>query len=118
MKVEDIAAVTHEINRNYCLALGDTSQPEWELAPEWQRQSAINGVKFHLDNPVALPSDSHEAWLKEKRETGWSYGPVKDQEKKQHPCFVPYDQLPQEQRAKDYLFRAVVHSLKPFLVGL
>ena len=32
-----------EINRAYCAALGDTSQLPWDQAPEWQRQSAING---------------------------------------------------------------------------
>lgn len=46
-----------------------------------------------------------------ERAAGWKYGPVKDPERKEHPCFVPYDGLPPEQRAKDYLFRAVVHQL-------
>lgn len=106
-----IAKVAHEINRAYCEALGDNSQPAWEQAPNWQRDSAINGVRFHLDNPNASPSHSHESWLAEKAATGWKYGPVKDPEAKEHPCFVPYDELPVEQRAKDYLFRAVVHVL-------
>ena len=106
-----IAKVAHEINRAYCEALGDTSQPAWEQAPNWQRDSAINGARFHLDNPNASPSHSHESWLAEKAATGWKYGPVKDPEAKEHPCFVPYDELPVEQRAKDYLFRAVVHVL-------
>lgn len=106
-----IAKVAHEINRAYCEALGDTSQPTWEQAPNWQRDSAINGVRFHLENPNASPSHSHESWLAEKAATGWKYGPVKDPEAKEHPCFVPYDELPVEQRAKDYLFRAVVHVL-------
>jgi hypothetical protein len=46
---------------------------------------------------------------------GWKYGPVKDPEKKEHPCFVPYDRLPTEQKAKDYIFGAVVKSLAPIL---
>ena len=28
-----------------------------------------------------------------------------------HPCLVPYDELPQEQRAKDHLFGAVARAL-------
>ena len=36
---------------------------------------------------------------------------VKDAERKEHPCCVPYDALPVEQKTKDYLFRAVVHAL-------
>ena len=111
MNAEKIARVAHEINRAYCLALGDTSQPAWEDAPEWQRSSAINGVNFHIANPNAGPDHSHIEWLKEKEATGWQYGPVKDPVKKTHPCYVPYYQLPVEQKAKDYLFRAVVHAL-------
>lgn len=112
MRIEHIARVCHEVNRAYCQALGDNSQPRWEEAPNWQRESAIKGVRFHLENPNAGPDHSHNAWLEEKRATGWKYGPVKDPEKKEHPCFVPYEQLPVEQKAKDYLFRATVHALR------
>lgn len=111
MHYSEIARVCHEVNRAYCEALGDTSQKRWEEAPEWQRQSAMNGVQFHLNNPTAGPDHSHISWLKEKEDTGWKYGPVKDEAKKEHPCFVPYEQLPVEQKAKDYIFRSIVHAL-------
>lgn len=111
MNDEQIARVAHQVNRAYCESLGDMSQPIWEDAPEWQKLSAINGVKFHRANPFAGPDCSHNAWLKEKEVSGWKYGPIKDAEKKEHPCFVPYDELPPEQRAKDYIFRSVVHAL-------
>lgn len=106
-----IARVCHEVNRAYCAALGDHSQPAWQDAPEWQRDSAYKGVMHTLGNPDAKPSDSHESWLAEKRAAGWKYGPVKDPEKKEHPCFVPYDDLPAEQKAKDFIFQAVVRAL-------
>jgi hypothetical protein len=112
VKPNNIARVAHEINRAYCEAIGDNSQPTWENAPDWQKQSAENGVHFHVHNPNAGPDHSHNEWLREKEATGWKYGPVKDAAKKEHPCFVPYNQLPVEQKAKDYLFRAVVHALK------
>ncbi len=111
MEVVKIARVCHEVNRAYCASLGDHSQPSWEEAPDWQRASAINGVSYTLAHPEAKPSDSHESWLVEKRDAGWKYGPVKNPEAKEHPCFVPYDQLPAEQKAKDYLFQAVVRAL-------
>lgn len=111
LKIEDIAKVAHEANRAYCQTIGDNSQPAWEDAPEWQRQSAIKGVEFHLANPNAGASNSHDCWLAEKRAAGWQYGPVKDPEKKQHPCFVPFEALPAEQQLKDYVFRGVVHSM-------
>ena len=111
-RVERVARVAHEINRAYCQALGDDSQSAWESAPQWQRDSAVAGVKFHEANPEAGPEASHEAWLALKKAEGWTYDPTKDSEKKEHPCFVPYGELPVEQRAKDFLFRAVVHALR------
>lgn len=111
MNNEEIARVAHEVNAAYCRSIGDDSQPAWSDAPEWQKASAVAGVKFHLANPNAGPSASHESWLAEKEFDGWRYGPVKDPAAKEHPCFVPYDQLPVEQRSKDFLFTAVVHAL-------
>ena len=106
-----IAHTCHEINRAFCNSIGDTSQPKWDDAPDWQKSSAVAGVKFHLDNPDAKPSDSHDSWLKVKLADGWVYGPVKDADKKTHPCIVPYTELAPEQKSKDYLFIAVVHQM-------
>lgn len=111
MKIEDIARVAHEANRACCRAFGDLSQQPFEDAPEWQRQSAIKGVHFIRENPDAGPSATHDSWLEEKARDGWKYGPVKDAEKREHPCFVAYDALPPEQKVKDYVFGAVVRAL-------
>lgn len=112
MTNEQIAQVCHEANRAYCATLGDLSQPAWADAPEWQRESAVNGVAHARGNPNAKPSDSHESWLAEKAAAGWKMGPVKDPEKKEHPCMVPYAELPPEQQRKDALFLAVVRALE------
>ena len=109
MNTEQIAQVTHEVNAALCLAFGDTSQPSWESAPEWQRDSAIEGVRFHVANPDAGPANSHENWMSQKIAEGWVYGPVKDPEKKEHPCIVAFDSLPPEQQSNDFVFRQVVH---------
>lgn len=108
---EQIARICHEVNRAYCNSIGDNSQPSWEDAPDWQKDSAVNGVNFHL-NYDTTPEQSHENWMREKEADGWVYGPTKDPEKKEHPCMVPYDQLPLEQRTKDYLFKAIVDCFK------
>jgi hypothetical protein len=113
MNIEAIARVCHEANRAYCLSLGDTSQKSWDDAEEWQRASAISGVLFHLANPLANPIDSHDNWMKEKLADGWQYGPVKDPAKKEHPCILPYHELPEEQRLKDALFIGVIRALQP-----
>lgn len=112
MKVYDIARVAHEVNRAYCTALGDDSQVPWELAPDWQRQSVILGVRFHLENPNATPEASHAAWVDAKRREGWIWGAEKNAEQRIHPNLMPFDQLPVEQQVKDHLFRAVVHALR------
>ena len=106
---EKIARIAHEVNRAYCGAIGDHSQPPWDEAPQWQRDSAIAGVRAHMKGGLT-PEQSHESWLAHKRADGWKYGPVKNPEKKEHPCCVPYAELPLEQRVKDYLFGAVVAS--------
>lgn len=110
-KTVAIASICHEANRQYCKTIGDHTQPLWDDAPEWQKNSAIAGVQFHLLNPEAGPSGSHENWMKDKDADGWVYGEVKDPEAKTHPCMVPYDQLPIEQRMKDYIFTAIVHAM-------
>lgn len=110
-EVTAIAKVCHEANRAYCAAFGDDSQPSWDDAPTWQRESAIKGVYHIMDNPNAGPEDSHNSWLAEKERDGWKWGPVKNPETKEHPCFVPYDQLPVVQKGKDYIFGAIVRAM-------
>lgn len=112
MKTIAIAMMCHAINAAYCKSMGDDSQPTWDDAPDWQKQSAIAGVEMHLANPDATPEQSHESWYAQKEAEGWKYGEVKDIEKKEHPCFLPYEELPDEQKAKDYLFRTTVHLVK------
>lgn len=110
-----IARVCHELNRAYCASIGDYSQESWEQAPDWQRESAIQGVCFHLDNPDADDAASHNNWLAAKEADGWVFGTAKDPEKKTHPCMVSFDQLPATQQVKDKLFRQTVHALAPLL---
>lgn len=112
MTAEQIAMVCHEANRAYCQTLGDQSQKPWPDAEQWQRDSAIAGVQFKLRNPQAPPSAQHEQWLAEKRAQGWIYGAVKNAATKEHPCFLPYEKLPEEQKVKDDLFGAIVNTLR------
>ncbi len=83
-----------------------------QRVPIWQQESAINGVKFAVENPEATPESMHENWMREKSKAGWVYGEQKDARVKTHPCMVPYNELPLEQRAKDYLFVGIVRALQ------
>lgn len=109
--LEDVARIAHEINRAYCAALGDSSQLPWAEAPQWQKDSAMAGVMLHFEADVA-PEASHTSWFAHKVADGWTYGPVKDPVAKTHPCMVPFEQLPREQQAKDFIFREVVRQLR------
>lgn len=110
MSFENIAILCHEVNRAYCVSLGDNSQKPWNEAEEWQKESARKGVLFVSQNPDAPVSATHDSWLEEKRRDGWKYRPVKDAEKKEHPCFVDYEELSKEQQAKDCIFNAIVNT--------
>ena len=110
MNTEDIARVCHEANRAYCKTLGDDSQPAWDDAPDWQKSSALNGVKFYSQAPWT-PKAAHENWCEQKRREGWVCGPKKDPEALMHPCLVPWDELPPDQKRKDFLFAAICQAL-------
>ncbi len=105
-----VAKICHEVNRTYCASINDNPQVSWEDSPQWQRDSVINGVRYHLENPDAGPSAGHDNWLKEKYADGWVYGMEKDPIAKTHPCCVPYEELHPEQQTKDYLFITIVKA--------
>ena|ERR1700744_1715621 len=106
-----IAIVCHQANKAWCENHGDNSQKDWDEAEEWQRQSAVKGVVFKMNNPDAPDSAQHDAWMADKVAQGWIYGPLKDPENKTHPCIVPFNELPEFQQKKDKLFQAIVTSL-------
>lgn len=108
--VEAIAKVCHEANRAFCQNMGDMSQPSWEDAPDWQKDSAIKGVGFRLHNPNAGHDAMHLSWMQQKQEEGWVYGEVKDPEAKTHPCMVPFKELPIDEQMKDSLFSSIAES--------
>lgn len=109
MTIADIAHVCHEANRALQYQGGDLVSPAWSEAPAWQRDSAIEGVAKAIGG--AGPEELHESWCEFKRADGWVYGPVKDDVLKTHPCLVAYDELPERQKTKDYVFAAIVGAL-------
>jgi len=114
--MEQIAHIAHEVNRAYCAALGDTTQPSWQDAPEWQRCSARMGADLHTSGEFGAEA-SHISWMNQKLEEGWKYGPIKNPDLKEHPCLVPFSALSREQQAKDYIFRGVVHAVSRAMPG-
>lgn len=107
---KEIAQVMHRINKAYCESIGDYSQPDWESAPAHQKSSCIDAVNYHMERD-ATPEESHINWMNHKLNEGWCYGPIKNEEKKEHPCIVPFSSLSPEQQSKDHLAKAVVKIL-------
>ena len=104
-----IAAACHMANRAYCVAIGDNSQVPWWQLDEETLDSAVDGVCNALNG--ATPEQSHINWMKFKKGCGWKYGVEKDPVNKEHPCMVPYGDLPEEQRRKDGLFLDMVRAV-------
>jgi len=111
ISIEEIARVVHQVNKAYCQAIGDKTQVSWEDAPEWQKESAFDGILKIVENPEQTPEQSHEAWMLKKQQDGWRYGPIKDEKLMTHPAMVPYSDLSVEARAKDYIFSEIVKEL-------
>jgi hypothetical protein len=109
INIEAVGRAVHEVNRAYCISVGDTSQVSWEEAPQWQRDSVLPQVLAVLNG--ATPKKLHDMWMQHKKQSGWKYGPVKDAEKKEHPCMMPYNDLPEIEKVKDMLFHSTVKSV-------
>ena len=110
-EIKDIARACHEANKVWCEANADYSQKHWDEAEQWQRDSALKGVEFRINNPGAGEDAQHNAWMKDKTDCGWVYGEEKNADAKTHPCIVPFNELPSFQQKKDRLFCAIVDSL-------
>lgn len=57
-----------------------------------------------------LAENAHEVWARKRLDQGWRYGPQRNDEKKEHPCLVAYEELPESE--KDVDRQAVITTLK------
>ena len=54
-----------------------------------------------LELAELLAKNTHDVWAKERMEQGWRFGEVRDDEKKEHPCLIPYEDLPESEKVFD-----------------
>ncbi len=112
MIATQIARVVHEANRALQIEQADPTipvSPPWDEVDEETKRSAVEGVQGVLNGNT--PEQSHDQWCEFKTTNGWVLGPVKDEEKKEHPLLVRYHDLPVSQQFKDHLFVAIVRTL-------
>lgn len=60
-----------------------------------------------------LSRNVHDNWAVGRINDGWTYGPDRNDELKQHPCLVDYDSLPENE--KDYDRTTAMETLKVIL---
>lgn len=60
-----------------------------------------------------LAKNVHDVWTSSRISQGWTYGAQRDDEKKKHPCLVPYEELPEVE--KDYDRNTSIETLKLIL---
>ena len=48
-----------------------------------------------------MAKNVHEVWAQSRMEQGWEYGDERSDALKQHPCLVPYEELPEVEKAYD-----------------
>ncbi|XP_064176624.1 ryanodine receptor 2 isoform X5 [Anguilla rostrata] len=60
-----------------------------------------------------LAENIHELWVMNKIELGWTYGTVRDDNKRQHPCLVEFSKLPEQERS--YNLQMSLETLKTLL---
>ena len=57
-----------------------------------------------------MAKNEHELWAETRLKQGWIYGEHWDDKKKTHPCLVPYEDLPEEE--KEYNYNTSIGTLK------
>ena len=82
--------------------------------PAPQDTSGINLSSELLALAEAMAENVHEVWAERRMSEGWTYGPIRDDAKKQTPCLVPYADLPEEE--KEYDRSTALETLK-FIVS-
>ena len=48
-----------------------------------------------------LARNAHDVWARERMKQGWVYGHTRNDERKEHPCLIPYEELPESEKAYD-----------------
>lgn len=69
--------------------LGDEQNPHQILSPELQ-------LVFEFVSAAV-----HRQWALQRLQDGWSYGEERNDVLKKTPCLVPYEQLPESEKAYD-----------------
>jgi ryanodine receptor 2 len=62
-----------------------------------------------------LAENNHDIWARRRMSEGWKYGSQRDDERKLHPCLIPYGELPESE--KEYDRATALEALKVILAA-
>jgi hypothetical protein len=82
-----------------------------------QRRLDTEGVELPsgwVEMVEQVAAHIHETWAAGRISEGWKYGPKRDDERKEHPCLVPYCELPEPE--KEYDRRTVTETLRAIVL--
>ena len=48
-----------------------------------------------------MSKNVHDVWAETRIKQGWTYGEQRDDQKKTHPCLIPYEELPDSEKEYD-----------------
>jgi hypothetical protein len=63
-----------------------------------------------LELTELLARNTHAVWARQRLADGWRYGLTRDDRRREHPCLVPYEELPESE--KDYDRNTAMETLK------
>ena len=63
-----------------------------------------------LELTEKIAANVHDVWAVGRMAAGWTYGESRNDELKQTPCLVPYDELPESE--KEYDRQTALSALK------
>lgn len=86
-------------SNNYLVVINTTDKFIYEPSPIGLEDVELSDDLTELQEAIA--ENAHEIWAKNRRDQGWSYGPERNDQKKETPDMIPYCNLPESEKLYD-----------------
>ena len=86
-------------SNNYLVVINTTDRFVYEPSPIGLDDVELSEDLSELQEAIA--ENAHEIWAKNRRNQGWSYGPERNDQKKETPDMIPYCNLPESEKLYD-----------------
>ena len=86
-------------SNNYLVVVNTTDKFIYDPSPIGLDDVVLSDDLTELQEAIA--ENAHEIWAKNRRNQGWSYGPERNDQKKETPDMIPYCNLPESEKLYD-----------------